>query len=204
MSSGTVMALLSVGLMVLVVVLATVDDMLLPSQMMQQYKVGFPLIANGAIWGNLVILSAALYVIGAYSDQWSGKEILVILVLGMAISYALFHFVYLQGKFPDALAGGGRPISPAGWVTMLYSGAVIAAILLFYFRTNATYFDIVIVGILLAMYIPIANHLVLEWLNNLYYFVWCPDVFAEESTPLYFIIGGELLVVAGTVVKMLR
>lgn len=199
---GFFMALTSVCLMILAVVLTNNDEMLWPWQFTKHYNVGFPLVANGAIWANLVLLSIALYFIGAYWGQWNNKEIWIALVIGLAVSYALFHFVYLKGKFPDALAGGGRPISPAGWVVVLYSGIVYAAILLFYFRSSAEWTDVVWVGVLLALYIPVANHAVLGFLNSWYSWPWCPRIFAEEASPLRFIIGGEALVVVATGVKL--
>lgn len=202
-TSGFFMASASVWLMVLVIVLAHIDEMLLPWQFTKHYNVGFPLVANGAIWGNLVLLSIALYFIGSYAWQWDGKEIGAALVLGLVVSYSLFHFVYLKGMFPDALAGGGRPISPAGWVVVLYSGLVYGVIVLFYLRTSATPADILIIGGLLLLYVPVANHAVLGWLNGLYSWPWCPRIFAEEATPLRFIIGGEVLVVVATAVKLL-
>jgi hypothetical protein len=188
--------------MSLVLILAFFDGMLLPAQMAGRYKIGFPAVANGAIWGNLILLSAALYLIGAYRGQWSSQEIGTALGFGIAISYGLFEFVYLKGKFPDALAGGGKDISPAGWVMLIYSAGVYAAIGLFYLRTNATLGDVLVVAGLLTLYIPVANHAVLGWLNSTYSWPWCPRIFAEESSPLFFIVGGEILVVLATVVKL--
>lgn len=202
MESGIVMARMSVLLMFAVLLLAWLDGMLLPSQR-PAAGLWFPAIANGAIWANLVLLSVALYHIGRYWWQWNFEEVLLAFVVGLAVSFALFYFVYQRGKFPDALAGGGRPISPAGWVMVLYSGIVYAFIALFYLRASATAADVVLVGVLLAAYIPIANHAVLGWLNSLFSFPWCPRIFAEESTPLRFILGGEALVIVATGLKLL-
>ena len=205
MEIGLIMALSSVAIVLAAAVLAYFNGTLLPKQMMMMYPSGFSFsfIANGAMWGNLVLISLVLFVIGKYADEWSGKEIVAALVLGIVVSYALFHFVYLNGKFPDSLAGGGRPISPAGWLMMAYGGVVIAIIILFYFHSNATQMDITVIGILLILYILVANHVVLSWLDSLYSFPWCPAIFTEESTPLWFIIGGDILVAVATAVKLL-
>lgn len=198
MEPKLIMALSSVCFMLIVVVLAWFDAMLLPSQQLAS-KVWLPVVSNGSIWANMVLISIALYVIGTYTDQWSNREIVLALVLGIVVSWALWCFIYQNGKYMDGLA---QPYSLAGRLTMIYGGAVIAAIVLFYFRTSATYFDIMVVGVLLALYIPIANHVVLDWLNSRLYFMWCPDIFVEEASPLRFIIGGEILVFAATVVKL--
>ncbi|MDP1689885.1 MAG: hypothetical protein Q8L52_01635 [bacterium] len=198
---ATFLAYASVWLMIVVLVLTWLDDMLLPSQR-PMFKLWFPAIANGAIWGNMVFLSLVLYLIGGYWNQWSVWEMVLALALGQLVSYMLFFFIYAEGKFPDALAGGGLGISTAGWVTMIYSAFAYAAIGLFYFRTNAAPMDVVIVGALLALYLPIANHAVLGWLNSLYSFPWCSRIFAEESSPMYFIVYGEILVVLATILKL--
>ena len=204
LSAKLFMVFMSVCTILIAAGLAYFDGTLFPKQMMEKYPHGYSysFIANGAMWANLVIMSVVFYVIGDYYWQWSTKEILIALVLGMAVSYTLFNFVYLRGKFPDSLAGGGRPISDAGWIIMVYAGTAFAAIGLFYLRVTATAWDILIVGCLLALYIPIANHVVLWWLNNYHHWPWCADVFKKESSPLTFIIWGEIAVVVGTALKL--
>ena len=204
MSVRIALALSSVSAMLVALGLAYFDGTLFPRQMMEKYHgYSFSLSVNGSVWANLVLMSLTLYFIGAYWEQWKGRDVLLALILGMLVSYALFHFVYLQGRFPDALAGGGRPISPAGWVFVFYSGVVVAIIGLFYFCSKPTDEDVVLIMILLALYIPVANHAVLGWLNSLYYFAWCPDIFTAEASPLQFIIWGEVAVVVATVLKLM-
>lgn len=189
-------------MMLIAALFSFLDGTLLPSQMSAQHPgYSFSFAANGATGGNLVLLSAALYVIGSYADKWSRGEIVVALGLGLLVSFVLFFVVYRTGKFPDSLAGAGS-ISSAGDVVMLYTGFVYAAIGLFYFRTtDVSATDALIVGSLLALYILVANHVVLAYLNGYYYFPWCPDIFGEESSPLLFIIGGEFFVLVATIWK---
>lgn len=202
MQSNTLLALFSAGIMLLVMAISWASGTLLPSQrvMKDANDVWFPVIANGATLGNLVIMSFVMYFIGAYLEQWRGKDIVLALLLGILVSYMLWHFVYQNGKYPDGLA---KPLSLAGEILMVYGGATFAVIGLFYFCSKPTSFDIILVGILLALYIPIANHAVLGWLNNAYYFVWCPDIFVKESSPLQFIIWGEVAVFVATVLKLM-
>lgn len=196
------MALASSMFMLVAAILSWLDGTFLPSQMTAKHHgYSFSFVANGATWGNLVFLSIALYFIGSYSDQWDRGEISVAFFLGGLISLVLFIYVYRNGKFPDSLAGAEN-ISPAGWVVVIYTGLVYAALGLFYFRTNATQADILIIGTLLTLYIPVANHVVLSDLNSYYRWSWCPDIFGEETSPLLFIIGGGFLVVAGTILKL--
>lgn len=202
MNTGLTLAVSSVCLMLGVMVLAYIDNMFLPSQMVEEcVDIGFPLIAKGDWWGNLFLLSGVLYIIGTYSKQWGLPELILSLTVGASISLLLFYGVYLNGKFPDALAGGGK-ISPAGWVVMVYTTLVLASFILFYFYSDPTIPHVVLVWILVALYLPIANHAVLGWLNAVYLYPWCPRIFAEESLPLYFIIGGEVLMVLVTLLKL--
>lgn len=193
------MARWSVLVTFLVIGLMLLDGKFLPSQM---GKISLPGIANGSILANLVLMSAVLYFIGPYTSQWDKGDITVALLAGMVVSWLLYFFVYQNGKYDDGLT---HPLSLAGVLFMIYGGAVYAIIGLFYFRSNTEWTDVVLVGILLALYIPAANHAVLGWFNSWSYFnwsSWCPRIFAEESSPLYFIFGGEALVLAVTAAKI--
>ena len=202
LSTELVLALSSAVVLVVIAGLADLNEMFFPRQMLWEHEVGFPLIAKGDWWGNLFLISPAIYIIGKYADGWSNTEIGIALVAGTVVSYWLFQFVYRRGKFADALAGAGE-IYPAGWVTMLYSATIVVPIIgLFYLRTNATPQDVLAVGFLLALYVPLANHAVLGWLNSLYAYPWCPRIFAEEKTPLRIIVIGEVLVILATYAKL--
>ncbi|MHB8860456.1 MAG: hypothetical protein ACYC48_01835 [Minisyncoccota bacterium] len=204
METRFIMALSSVGVVLVAALLAYLGGTLMPGQMMRKYPgFSFSFMANGAMWGNLILISLAMYVIGKYKGEWSDGAVSLTLVMGIIVSYALFRFVYLKGKFPDALAGGGRPISLAGWVIIFYLGAVLAATVLFYFCSRPTTDDVIVVGILLALYIVVANHVVLNFLNNRYHFPWCPRIFEEESTPLRIMIGSGALLTVATAIKLL-
>ena len=181
--------------------LSYLDGMFLPSQMVKKYPMGFPFIANGAMWGNLIFISLVLYVAGKYEREWSGIEMQVAFLVGVVASYLMFHFVYQQGKFPDALAGA-KQMRLAGWVMVLYSGVAVTIIGLFYFYSHPTAADVVTVGVLLALYIVAANHVPLAWLNGWYHFPWCPDIFAEEKTPLLIMGGSGILLAGVTAIKL--
>lgn len=198
METRLTMTVLSMLAMFVVVVLALVNDVLLPSQQPVN-KVWLPVIANGSIAGNFILLSIALYLIGAYSHQWSTTEIVVALVLGMLISYLLWNFVYQNGKYEDGLA---KPFSLAGKILMVYGGALYAATILFYFFSSPSFEDVVLVGALFALYVAVANHVVLDLFNKNHSWPWCPDIFTEESSPRRFIIGGEIAVVLATLIKL--
>jgi len=195
MKTGIVMAGWSIFSMFLVILLMFLDGKFLPSQM---GKVSLPGIANGSIWANLVLMSGALYVIGAYAYQWSIKDATVALLAGMAISWLLYFLVYQHGKYDDGLT---HPLSLAGVLFFLYGGAAYAAVGLFYFSTSATFFDVLVVGGLLLLYVLVANHAALDFLSTVFNWGWCPSFFDEEASPLYFIIGGVFLVLVSTIIK---
>ena len=107
MSAKVILMSMSICMILVAGLVALKSGTLTPKQMMEKYpgKFSFSFIANGAMGANLVLMSATLYVIGDYRKQWSDLDIGVALLLGLAVSFLLFEFVYRYGKFPDSLAG---------------------------------------------------------------------------------------------------
>lgn len=199
METGIVMARCSIFSMVAVIGLMLWSGTFLPSQM---GKVGLPGIGNLAILGNLVLMSLLLYVLGPSTEQWTKMDLTVWNYIGQFISWTLFFYMYQHGKYDDGLT---HPLSLAGIIFIIYGGMLYAAFGLFYVRTTAEANDIWKVGILLALYIPIANHAVLELVNSWNFFSWSdkyPRIFIEEPRAWYVIIGGEVLVVTLTAAKL--
>jgi hypothetical protein len=198
------MVMLSVLLVFLAASFACIDGMFSPSQMTKLYPVGFPFAANGATWGSFFFLSPALYIIGRHSSEWKVANVALIAFLGVVAMVLVFHLVVLNGKFPDSLAGGGRPISPAGWVMIIDWGLTLAAIFLFYFFSSPTATEVLEVGGLLVLYVVAANHIPLWFLNNHYHFLWCPQIFQEESTPLFITQMESAVVIAATAIRLVK
>lgn len=193
---------LSIALLGCIVFLAYLDDMLLPSQMVRKgYPVGFPLIANGGLWGSLFLVTPALYLIGAHEAEWDHWIILAI-VLGTILSWAMHHFVYQRGKLPDALAGGGRPISAAGWVHVVYFGLTLAFIMLFYLRSHPSDTDRIVVSLLLLFHVLAANHVPFHFIMKRYRFPWCTVIYQHESTPFFIILGSFVLIDVAMIVNI--
>lgn len=203
MSWSLILALSSATAVLCAATLSYYDGTLFPWQMMTKYPgFSFSFIANGAMWGDLFLVTSALYVIGKYAGKWTDGEMLLALVVAFAVSAAMHYFVYLQGKLPDSLAGGGRPISPAGWIHVVYFGGALAAIELFYVRSQATTSDVIVVSALLFLHLIVANHIPLQLLNNRYHFRWCPSSIAWESSSLYTTIGACSLLTVVTGLKL--
>ena len=201
MSIGLILALSSVCLVLVEGSLTYLDEMFLPSQMMKKYPVGFPFIANGGMWGDLFLVTPVLYIIGKYHAEW-GVWLWPALIFGVIASYAMHYFVYLHGALPDSLAGGGRPISPAGWVHVAYFGGAIALIGLFYFCSRPTNGDVTWIGILLALHIIVANHVPFYYISKHYRFPWCTTIFGSESRPLWILGIAIVMLMVVTAAKL--
>lgn len=200
MEIGTVLAVVNVVSLLCIAGLAYMDGMLLPSQMVKRYPLGFPLVANGSFWANLVIMTMILYRIGSHLS-WTGKQGLISILLGIPVSF-LLHRMYLKGKFPDALAGAGR-ISPAGIVHALYTGVVIVPALVVFYVFNRTSNEYAIdMGVLLSLWVLIANHLPLHFMRKTAQWPWCPEIFKEERRPLLLQTAGIFLIIAVTVFRL--
>ena len=139
------------------------------------------------------------------------------LTLGMIVGIAMYYFIYLQGKFPDSLTGEGSllregfqsgganrldRLSPAGVLQVVYFGLAIAVIFMFYFCSKPTTEDILAVGVALALYSIVANHVPLALINRSMRFPWCPDIFAEESSPALIVGASLVAVIIATAVKL--
>lgn len=202
MSLSLILALSSVTAIFAAAFLAYQDGMLFPSQMMERYPVGFPFIANGGMWGDLLFVTPALYFIGKHANEWDSEEVWLALLAGLATSLAMHYFVYLKGALPDSLAGGGRPISPAGWIHVGYFAIAIALIGLFYFCSAPTRSDVMVVGILLTLHIVVANHVPFHYLSEIYHFSWCPTIFGNESQPLWILGIAMALLASVSAIKL--
>ena len=202
MQPNSLMTFSGIGLMALTMLLAYVDNRLFPGQMIAHHAAkGFPGIANGALWGNLFLMSFAVFLIGLCWDQWSRGNITVSLVLGTALSFYAFVFVYRTGLHDDAWAGAGE-IHPAGIIAMIYTAGLIAAFILFYVFSSVERTYVWIIAGLLILYLPLANHVVLNFFNELQHFVFCPQIFKEEVRPLIIMRGGLIFVAAITSLKL--
>jgi hypothetical protein len=182
MTTSFLMGAVTPVFMAIVAILAFVDGKFFPSQMMLKHgiKIGFPLIGSGAFWGNLFFLSMVAHTIGEYDLQWSIGQVVAALFVGGLLSFFAFRFVYMQGEYPDALAGDNQ-ISLAGVVMAIYTALATAALILFLFCTTPGMADIVLVGLMLLFYIPIANNMLLDHLHEAFHFEWCPPIFKEEG-----------------------
>lgn len=202
MNSGLIMALSGAGMMLLSMLLAYLNNRLLPRQMMYYHAAkGFPALANGALWGNLVLIPFIFYIIGPYWSRGNPEVARSAIILGTVLSLYAFLFVYRNGRHDDAWAGAGE-IHPAGIVAMFYTAGLFASFILFYIYSRADRSDIWAIETLLALYLPLANHLVLDELNARYAYVWCPQIFAEERRPFIIFIAGEVLAVILTALKL--
>ncbi|MFI5260617.1 MAG: hypothetical protein ACHQU0_02375 [Candidatus Paceibacteria bacterium] len=189
----------NIAFMLLVLAAAWWSRMALPSQM--DDIIGFPLLLKGDWWGNIILMSPVLYIAGKHMLEWSGKEMLYSLIFWFIISYLLFQFGYRKGKYPDALAGAGE-LHVAGWVMMFYTATALTFIGLFYTSADVTSDEVAAIGMLLCLYLPLANHVVLHWFKKAGRFPRCPDAFAEENPPILILFFGEIVVVLATLGKL--
>lgn len=197
------MALSSVVLMALASILAYVDNRLFPGQMMVHHATrGYPGVANGSLYVNILVMSFVMYCMGLYWHQWTGGYKAVAIVVGMGFAIYAFMQIYRTGLHDDAWAGAGE-MHPAGMVAMFYTGIVLAVSILFYVFSSVDRNHVWVIGALLLIYVPVANHLPLNALNEAYQFIWCPRIFAEEARPWKIFVGGEIGVGVLTGAKLL-
>ncbi len=203
MKYGIVMGVSSVLFMAVAALLAYANNRWFPGQMMLHHSAkGIPGFANGAWWGNLFLMSPILFLIGFCAEQWSWQKVGATLIIGIIVSLYAFLQVYRFGLHDDAWAGAGE-IHPAGAVVMVYTAGLLAAFILFYVCSSTERAHVLIIGVLLVLYLPLANHLVLNFLNWVQHFIWCPQIFKEEVRPMIIMRGGLIFATVITTAKLL-
>ncbi|MES2203313.1 MAG: hypothetical protein V4474_03275 [Patescibacteria group bacterium] len=198
-------ALVIIGVAVMVW-LANNAGMLWPSQMLARPdlwgKQWFSMTMKGDTYGNAALLPwVFLLVISFCGDQWRFSDVLVALVVGVVTALWMMKNIYIPGKLHDAAAGAGQ-IHSAGFIMTMILAATIALLLL-YLLSGVPWYVVLAVGALLAIYIPLANHLPLVWLKDIYHWSYCPDVFREESKPMITIIISEFAILMIVVTKLI-
>lgn len=177
--------------------LAYRNGMLTPAQMLAKYpgRRGLPFIAHGGMWGDIYIISPLIgFIVGTYGDSWTLAQIVTMLAIGMALSSAM-HWTYVQTPFPDSLAWKGEGITAAGWLHVIYMGAVFAIIGLLYFCTpNPNSLLVLLTGLLLGIHVIIGTHVLLGVFNELAPMAWCPNLLVPPTG--YVVLGAWGVLIA--------
>jgi len=134
---------------------------------------GIPLLGHGGIWSDALMLTPMLAIITyKYANQWSAKSILLAAVVSLVFTI-IMCVVWVKGGFttPESLTHDGT-LTIAGWLHAVYMLGALAIILLFYFATSRlTSTPVIIVSLILAAHVVIANHIPLsligpDWYNG--------------------------------------
>lgn len=196
--------LLLIALMVAGLLLGYIDHRLLPKQIPDYPNLTdwFPGIYNLTWFANLCILPFGFYVMQTYDEWplWPDKS--VAFCVSAAVTILMFWFVYRRGPLKDMFVGHGS-IRPAGVLLMIYSTFFLTTFLLWLFRSSVEATDVAIVWIVIALYLPVVNHMVIHVLNNFFYFDGCPQVFTDETRPRILLRNGEIGVAMVMALKLI-
>lgn len=135
------------------------DGFFWPSQMLRKVSRGLPFFAHGGMWGDVIIISPLVAIIvERYSPQWSFREIVLAILVGLIVSFAM-HETYKAGTFPEAHVQYGH-LTSAGWVHFGYMAAALAVLGLYYLDAEYTPY-MWVVSALLIIHTAIGTHVVL-------------------------------------------
>ena len=202
LGTAAIIAFCSVLWVVLEGFLAYRTGMLTVAQMTAKYpgQRGVPFLYHGGMQGDIFILSLAIgWIVAKYGNSWSIPQIISMLICGMILS-GFMHSLYIKGENPDSLAWKSEGITPAGWLHVVYMGAVIGLILLLYFCTpSPSRGSIIVISTLLAVHVVIGNQIPLGVFHQLKPTVWwVPELLTHQA--FYTILGAWVCLVILTMI----
>ena len=135
---------------------------------------GFPIVANGAVWSDGLFLPFILgFIVYVGAADWTAHDLILSGAFGIIGSVVTTKYVYLRGKFPDALAGPNG-LSLAGAIHLVYMALGLMILYLFHFYGRRAPELIGIVSVTLSIHAFTVSHLPLQMLRNWKRWSWCP------------------------------
>lgn len=156
---------------------ASQDLFLMPAQLMKRAVMrGLPFIAHGGMWADIFVFAPLMgYIVTAHGNEWRLGYILLMGVVGFALSFALHYLVYVpSGKnFPEAHTHYGW-LTRAGKIHLWYMAAGLAVVGLFYFFSSISEKEVAWVSSLLFVHAVIGTHVPLKVLARCTPIEWYP------------------------------
>ena len=183
-----------VSLWALWLMFAAADKMFTVAQMQSKgeaFARGIPLTGHWAmLYLDFVLPVLLAILVYKYGAEWSLTKILVLLGVGLVLSFVM-HLTYIDaGKaFPEAPTYGGR-LTAAGWLHLLYMGLAFAIIGLFYLGSPSK-FDVWLTTVWLVVHVIVGVHVPLKLLKP----VWFPYHGIWDAGTLAPIFGSAAILV---------
>jgi hypothetical protein len=163
------------SLVVIQALLAWKDHIFTLSQMRQAgINQGLPFVWHFAMWGDLIIISGlAAYIIGRYSFTWSGRKVLVSLILGFAITTILSWTYTLSDMFETHVQN--HHLTNVGIIHFFYMAFTLAVFIQFFMFTKRISIRLMrTTSLLLIIHVFIGTQMLLGIINAITPLDWYP------------------------------
>jgi len=183
------------GLWLLGAIAAHKGGMLTVSQMQSRgIEQGLPYLGHMGMWSDLILVGPVLaFLVAWYGDQWSLREWLIVLALGMAASFFM-HNLWAKDTMIQSQVEGGR-LTAAGLIHIPHMAIIVAILLLTAFFTKGVSWSVYGgVALVIAIHFFVGTHTLLKILRP----AWFPQQSIIDLTTAMVYVGGALLIlVAG-------
>lgn len=150
-----------------------------PSQVIARWgKTGIAFFAHGGMWGDIFLLPALFsFIIIRYSKTWSAKQIVIMGLVGFAVTLGNHLNLIRNQSIPDPLGWQKEKWSVPIALHFVYMTMYVALAGLFYFSPGVSTGAAIAVSAILGIHMAFGTHIPLGLLNLWKQWPWCPTSF---------------------------
>lgn len=150
-----------------------------PSQVVARWgKTGISFFAHGGMWGDFFLLPPLFaFIITKYGGGWSVKQVVILGIVGFAITSANHLLLIFTQTIPDPLGWQKEKWSTLITLHFVYMSTYVALVGLFFIcSNNVSVAAAVMVAVILGIHMALGTHVPLGILQRWMRWMWCPDL----------------------------
>ncbi|MFZ3043907.1 MAG: hypothetical protein WA058_02235 [Minisyncoccia bacterium] len=137
------------------------------------------------MWGDLFLLPALMaYVVVNYGDEWTAQQVVVMAIIGMAITLGNHLLLIFTQEILDPLGWKHERWSTLIALHFVYMSAYVALVGLFFFCSpGVSVVAAITVATILGVHMALGTHVPLGVMERWYQWDWCPDLLGNPGLP---------------------
>ncbi len=155
-----------------------IDSNFLPHQVIAKWgRAGFPVVAHGGFWGDLLVLPALFwYFTNEYGDHWTNETLGRAIKIGLGLALANHILLIFTQTIPDPFGWKGEKMSFTIFFHFLYFWLAATFIALMYFTSGGVSLSLAVIGSgVLGVHMMAGMHIPLAVLQEHFQWKWCPQ-----------------------------